>query len=331
VSEWFTETPEQAAAADFSLPGDDQFVERLNESREPPAAVEAPVETAAPPDEPATRARDERGRFVAQEAEDAGEQPPDRYKTEEARNRAREEKLLLFDRQANELGEVRKQNEQLLQLLQMQQQAAPLDEYAVEENPAAAAQQALETGNARMYEQVMRQWHDLDPSAATMFGMIKQYEYQRWLDRQAFDQLAQPVQQQQYLGTLASAWSDLQRSYPDLDQHRDAIASEANRIQAMTGRNLVTEMINSGDPSQTREALETLYLRARARGSDTLVQAATEAAREAAQQSQRARDEAVVTSATATEQAVPVSSADRLAAQWDAKDRLFSAENGWNI
>jgi hypothetical protein len=200
---------------------------------------------------------------------------------------------------------------------------------ALMENGAQVAQQALESGNQRHYETVMREWSQLDPSAATMFGQLKQAEYRAWQAEQAAQQMLQPMQQQQHLGVIAQAWESMARDHPDVEQFRDAIAQEANRIQQLTGRHLVTEMVRSGDQQQIREALQVLYERARGRGSDTLVQAATQAARAHAQESQRFREDAAVTSATATETAPPQTSADRLAQSWEEKDRPFL--EGWNV
>lgn len=358
---------EQEAATDFSLPGDERLNEMIRSADAEAAGDYQPADeadAAAGETEPAGRPRDEQGRFVSQQpaetagedggedagGDDAGEatvgedgagEPEEdhpyagRYKTLADAARANFEKEQMIGRMSSELGELRA----ILQQMQQARQApaAPAAPYltqdaledALADNPIVVADQALRSGDPQFIERVVSAWRDSDPTSAQLWVETRQAQRAAYEAAQRAEQAVSAAGQRASQDAVAQAWTQLQQEIPDLDQHRGAITAEAQRIADATGRNLVTEMMDSGDPAQIRDAIETLYYRARGRGSDTLAEAARSAAREHVAESQRAKAEAVVASASATGEAPPKSVADRIADSWAEIEAPM--RDGWNI
>lgn len=351
---------EQTSAADFSLPGDEQLNEMIasaeaqnGDGYQPADAAEPaePEEAAGEAERAQERPRDELGRFTATDAdraaedeqaaalEDAEEQveeaPAGRYRTLEEAERAKREADQVIGRMSNELGELREMVRQMQALAaQPPPQPAPYMTQdaladAIDENPILIADQALRTGDQQFLERVVNTWRESDPTSAQLWVETRQAQRQAYEAAQRAEQAVSAAAGRQSQDAIAQAWTQLQAELPDLEQHRGAITAEAQRIADTTGRNLVTEMLNSGDPGQIRDALETLYYRARGRGSDTLAEAARSAAREHVAESQRAKAEAVVASASATGEAPPKSVADQIADSWVAIEQPM--RDGWSI
>jgi hypothetical protein len=319
---------------------DDEFWGQLGNEE---AAAEP--ETAAEPepvaqDEPAAdgegRPRNPDGTFAAKASEEQPEavEEPDPEPAEtpdpsalQAQIAALEKRLADKDdfagRLSNELGELRKLQEQTLEHAQ-RPQVSDWDSL-IEENPAQAAQLALQNGDNYRYQQAREAWNDLAPGAPEVFEQNLRLQRQMQELEQRFQQTTAPIAERQSKEQIANAYVQIQAKYPDFDKFEDAMA-EVVETRPLIKESL-TKVLTSGSPEEQVAFLEDLYMLTAGRVTDTLRQAQTEAAQSFAQETLQAKQDAIVVSATSTaaEPAQPKTWWD--VAEADEKRRA----DGWNI
>jgi hypothetical protein len=331
-------------------PNDDPFWAELgNEGASEPEATSEPeaVEPVV-----AERARDESGRFVAKSDEAAPELSPDPEEaasgaaaegndagTEaaseapsdasalQAQIAALEKRLADKDdfagRLSNELGELRKLQEQALEHAS-RPQVSDWDSL-IDDDPARAAQIALQAGDNYRYQQAREAWNDVAPGAPEVFEQNLRLQKQMQELEQRFTQTAEPLAAQQKTQQVATAYSAIREQYPDFDKFEDAMA-EVVETRPLVKRNLAAAL-QSGDAEEQYAVLEDLYLITAGRKSDTLREAQTQAAQSFAEETLKAKQDAVVVSATST-QAEPV----QPKTWWDeALADDASRDSGWNV
>lgn len=325
---------QDAAGIDaFSLPGDDKLQEQLGEQQTLETAELKQAEL-----ESAERARDEQGRFAKKETDEPAaaakpepEEKPEaetaeetverllagKYKTAEELERAHLEAQALIDRQGNELGEWRQYVQQLAEAQQRQAQAPSDWDALIDENPAQAAQLAYQQQNPHAYQAAMEAWEDVSPGTPAVWAQNMQLQAQMASAQQ--HQL-----QQQWNESVAQ----FARDNPGIDEiPLDELMEAGQRNPAFI------EMIQrSTSPEARLGALRVLYLeaeQARGRKSDTLVTAARDIAREQAEATREAKNEAILASATANLDGGPKKTgAELVGDQWRAMDQHL--HDGWN-
>jgi hypothetical protein len=132
---------------------------------------------------------------------------------------------------------------------------------------------------------------------------------------------------------VAQAYSSLSAKYPDFESMRPQMAQVAVELKELTGESVVDSLLNTGKPEAVARALEILYKEARDRDTANLSDVSKQLAQEHAQNSARAREEALVGSVTSTAGEAPKPSlADRIADSWAKADAPYkSSADGWNI
>lgn len=303
----------------FALPGDDAKIEAMQA-----VAEEAPVEPVAEVEvetaEDTGPARDEQGRFVSQQ-EDEAEVAADAAanQADDIRDKRLADKDDFIRRQAEELRELRQVQEAMWQQQQYQQQqqhSAGMDwETLIDTNPAQATQLAYQQGNQAAYYQAVQAWEEVAPGAPELWS-------QNLAMRQQVDALAQESQAQRGMQAIDS----LIRQYPDFEQQVDRIIEILPRYPH-EGKALVSQ-----NPNEVLAAMESLYLKATRGPVDpaTLAAQVQETARKLAHDEQQAVAEASVVTASRTQKEPALSTAQAIGASWDteAEKRL---NDGWNI
>jgi hypothetical protein len=294
-------------------------------------APEAGFEIEAAPEaveEPAAegRARNADGTFAAK-AEPAEEPEASDASALQAQIAALEKRLADKDdfagRLSNELGELRKLQEQALEHAS-RPQVSDWDSL-IDDDPARAAQMALQAGDNYRYQQAREAWNDVAPGAPEVFEQNLRLQKQMADLEQRFTQTAEPLAAQQKTQQVATAYSAIREQYPDFDKFEDAMA-EVVETRPLVKRNLAAAL-QSGDANEQYAVLEDLYLITAGRKSDTLREAQTQAAQSFAEETLKAKQDAVVVSATST-QAEPV----QPKTWWDeALADDASRDSGWNV
>ena len=326
----------------------DPFWENLGQEEAPveASAEETIPETGDAPVAEQGRERDpETGRFLPK-SEAASEEPaelppstetgepeaaPDTSDAEalKAQIAALEKRLADKDdfagRLSNELGELRKLQEQIAE-----NQARPQVsdwESLIDDNPAKAAQIALQAGNNIAYQQARQAWDELAPGAPDLFEQNLRFQKQLADMEAKLHETTAPIAAQQTTQQVAQAYSQIKERYPDWDEFEDAMA------QAVETRPLLKEslskVLSSGDTVQQVAALEDLYLITAGRKSDTLAAETKKVAQSLAEETLQAKQDAVVVSATSAVVEQPRTRHDDL---WDvaAADEEARA-SGWNL
>lgn len=294
------------------------------------AQVETPAEEAdtAEVEEAPERERDERGRFVAKEQPAEERLFAGKYRTAEEMEAAYSALESRFGQQGSDLGELRRELQAIreeLQPQQPQQQQYDMDQVSswFDENPTqipSVAVQAYDQGNQQLYNAAIDAWYEYSPREAARFE--RSLEMQQL--RQEFQQHTAPVQEQVSNQAFAQAYREVSAKYEDFDQFAPAMGELAQ------ARPAILKALQEESPEARAQVLEDLYLLARARQSDTLVPAAREAAKAAAEAALQAKEDAVTVSATSTIPEQPKkSAADLIGEQWDALDDPY--KSGWNV
>jgi hypothetical protein len=310
-----TEAPEEPEAVTVDAP--EAGFEIGQADPEPEAEVEEPVAEG--------RARNADGTFAAKEQPEPQEEAD--ASQLQAQIQALEKRLADKDdfagRLSNELGELRKLQEQALE--HAQRPAVSDWDNLIDENPAQAARIAIERGDQFRYQQARQAWEDLAPGAPDLFEQNMRMQQQVAQLEKRFTETTEPMQRTQATQQVASAYVQIKEKYPDFDKLEDAIA-EVVETRPLIKRNL-TEALNGGSLEEQVAVLEDLYLITAGRRSDTLRGAQTQAAQSTAAEALAAKQDAIVVSATsnATEPAEPKT-------WWDVAeaDEKFRAD-GWNI
>ena len=212
--------------------------------------------------------------------------------------------------QGNELGELRARFEQMEKMLPtLAQQATPAvdygaaidrvseHEYADESQRSSAFSQLADHAiQARDYDSmaaVIAEWKDHDPFGASTFynnvvnsferaALVEQFEQQNATAQTATDNSE----------AVGQEVAKVVARHPDLEQHLEAIGKIAQE------RPYLGAALQEGSAQQRASALEDLYLLARSRDTDTSREALTKVQLKAQEESERARADAAVVSAS---------------------------------
>lgn len=212
--------------------------------------------------------------------------------------RAAAEAQSLIGRQGNELGDVRRELDELREVVQYQEfqrtsQPQPYQTYlpdpeeAEEEEMAAAyaslAHEALDRSDAETLQRSVEAWKDYDPFGASVFvSQLQAHVYERALHEATAtrgpDELAQGMEQ-------------LKEKYPDLPSRVQEIGEEAERWPTLG------YVLHGGNPTERVQALEQLYLQvANRQTSETSHEALRRVAVKTSEEARRARQRAQVAS-----------------------------------
>lgn len=310
------------------------------------AAANAAIEAANPPTEPVEepaaevaveetpetvdRPRNPDGTFAPKDEPAA----PDLSAELESLRKRLADKDAFIDRQGNELGELRKQFEERFDTLSAQvNQPAPtrITPDLIDADPAGATRLAWEQGDQHTLSVAFQAWKDEDPASAGAWAAYTaaQTEMQQLREQQAAELAAlrqelQPISQANTEQQAAQAAQALIGKYG-----ADQLAAF---VQSPAFNELVTEFpwaqqSLGTDPAHT---IESLFLVHRGRTADTLNRTQEQVARETAEQSARAVEDAYVASAataTATT-AEQKTEADVIAERFT--ERAKSRQDAWN-
>jgi hypothetical protein len=323
----------------YATDGDDEFWGQLGHEGEAPTEAPAepePVAEAAAPEpadepeaveEPAAedRPRNPDGTFAPKEQ--PTEEAPEDASALQAQIQALEKRLADKDdfagRLSNELGELRKLQEQALEHAQ-RPHVSDWDSL-IEDNPEQAARLAIQGGDNYRYQQAREAWNDLAPGAPALFEQGLRMEKQIQDLEARFTQTTEPIAARQQTEQVAGAYSAVKEKYPDFDKFEDAM-TEIVETRPYVKESL-TKVLTSGSPEEQVAFLEDLYVLTAGRASDTLRAAQTEAAQSFAQETLAAKQDAIVVSATSTA-AEPA----QAKTWWDvAEANEKRLADGWNI
>lgn len=162
-----------------------------------------------------------------------------RFKSIEEADKSFKNLEQLLGRQANELGELRK-----LAAQHTQPTFGGVPDEAIEQNPAAAAQWALQRGEDLVYERAMDYWYETDPKNAARFEM-----------RSYISTAVSPLEQQAGNSGLENAISSLRTRHDNFDE------AWPRMLEAAQERPWLLENLNStsGSRQQKETILEDLY------------------------------------------------------------------------
>jgi hypothetical protein len=244
----------------------------------------------------------------------------------------------LIGRQGVELGEMRQQMSDLVEAVNRPPVPSldNLGEIFVED-PFLAAETTLEvgvrTGDWGAHNAVISQWKEIDPAQVRLYENQKRIELtiqQDREERQRSTQQAAAAPQQ--MEVLSSAEQRFRGEFPDVDLSRlqQPMIDEAVEASRVAGRNVYSDLMESGDPEQVYHGFRTLALAALNRSGAAQRQQVSENARTAAVETQRAKAAAMVTSANASaaDPAPPKTFDDELLEEFEQQDKRRS---GFNI
>lgn len=341
---------EESDLSEFALPGDAERIAAATENNAAGAVADNADNADTAVEEPATaeasttdgRPRDEKGRFVPAagttstpetapaEAEPELAQTPElilgKFKSNEELAAAYRELDAFRGQQANEIGELRRQVEQIAQ--QTAPQAPQYDAAAIQdhfaENPTAilpAIQQAYAADDRTLVYLGIRALEDVDPVLAEGLRIeIAKRDAVMEMTEQVRPAMAQ-AENQEFQGRA----QDLAARYPDIG---DFIAGQD--ITALAEQfPLQKRAIVEGSPEDRFSAIESLYLIHRGRATDNLTDTTQRVARETAEQAAALREEGFVASATQTAGSSKLSPAKLLEEQWENQDSAL--EEGWKV
>lgn len=304
------------------------------------AAVQASVTEDAPEDAPAPDEGEPQVQETVEEGpeddqadapgEEVGEPDPAPANPEmealAARVAAYEKRLAdkdeFINRQANELGDLRNRTSQIEQ----QANLSGWDEILYE-NPARAAELALNAGDQRRYMQAREAWEEVAPGAARNYeqNITLQRELEQ-LKAQLY-QSTEPLHARAELEQVATAYSQVKEKYPDYDDFEDAMGEVLNTRPLM--KESLQSVLRNGDLQQQAAALEDLYLLTAGRKRDTLNEAANEAKATLDATAKAQRTAANVVTGGASPETVGQSIADKIGNEWDELAAPY--EDGWQV
>lgn len=305
------------------------------EEGSPEEAAEEPAEEAVTA--PEGRPRNEKGQFVPAETgapeTDAPEQPAetsilDKYggDVDKALKALEESQSYIGDLHRTQ-GELTRQLAELTQAIQSPKPQQDF-EALLESNPQQAAEMALAANDQQAYQRAVEEWNDLAPGAPQIWAQNLYLQQQMAELRQQVEATQAPLREQQQTQTLARAYQEVEQANPDFAQLQPVMSTVVGELGA-AGYDWITPALESGDPVKAKAALTTLVEVARARTAGNLADQATEAARQHVAETQRAKADAIVASAstTVTDDGQPQTPADRI---WEAWQRQgVSIEDGW--
>lgn len=319
-------------ASDFVLPGDDQFYAEVVEATSPPEPVSE--------EQPATRPRDEKGRF-ASPASDQDEEPTDhvpaepepelilgKFKTPDDLAKAYQEAEAAMRRAQQEAAEARRLAEQQ----QVQQQPPPQPEFQqqynwdeiIAESPRMAAAMAYQAGDQFALERAARAWEMDEPGAYRDWANTQMELASLKEELNEIRSTVTPLSQRQADQSAAQVYAQFASQHPDVQEH----GAEMARIAGETP--YLASILKDGDPQAQMEVLDFLYTKATQGKAQNNADNLAVAVRNAAADADREIQEAQVVSATTTVPATAkLSRAQQIAAEIDALEAPYTT--GWNI
>lgn len=160
-------------------------------------------------------------------------------------------------RYQQELGQLRQMVQEVKQQTQPEYDPEEFEGYIIDDPRGAATQayqHAQQTGDWRLYGQVIGQWKDMDPFAAADFHTdIKIAQQQaQWQQQQA------PAQQLVHDQQMGLALQTAAQRHPELndDQTIDALLDHPHVSYLINGP--LREQITGGTPAQRQQALDTI-------------------------------------------------------------------------
>lgn len=188
----------------------------------------------------------------------------------------------LIGRQGQELGDLRKQVEEIkaAQESRVTPQAFPgdLDE-AIEENPSEVAKWALTQNQPGVYNAAMISWYEENPREAGRFERALEMDMLKREMEEKLQPAIEPARQQTQARSMAQAQSELRETYSDLDSILEsATEAEVSGLDATAIRQL--------QETNPKAALETIYRWVKA-GRPAEPQAASPEQKEAARVAKR--------------------------------------------
>jgi hypothetical protein len=228
----------------------------------------------------------------------------------------------MINRQANELGELRART-------QYNENQSNLSDWdtILYENPAQAAQLALNAGDRRRYMAAREAWEEVAPGAAANFE--QNITLKRELDdlKNQVYQSTEPLHQERELQQVANAYAQVKEKYPDFDDFEDAMGQVLNTRPLM--KESLQSVLRNGSTEDQSAALEDLYLLTAGRKRDTLSQAAREAKANLDATAQAQRQAATVVTGGASPEEQGKTIADLIGNEWDELASPY--DKGWQV
>jgi hypothetical protein len=271
-----------------------------DETTQEEVTTEASAEESTTPDE---RPRDEQGRFIAQQPTEAAPEESGesliagKFKSVEELAAAYQELESFKGRQGSELGELRREIQELResqQTPQQQEQYVPVSNELVSQideladvNPQQAAVWSL-ANQPLLYDRVMETWFENDPRGASRFEMALM---RAELEAEVKEQIAPiqaPIQQQTAEAQFAQAWASVTKKFPDMNG--EAV------LEAAQAAPEIAEALQHGDVATKERMIENLYWLAKGRQADSVTATTAAAVAESAAQVVQQKLEAQVVS-----------------------------------
>jgi len=291
------ETPEPASQRDAS---------------QEKAAEEAPAEKPAETEDPAEE--------TAREAAEEGEQLiGGKFKSVDELVKAYEHVEHLAGRAFTERDQALLEM-QRLQIEQQQPQPPPEPEPdwddLIDERPAVAAQEALKRGDQHRLAKALEAWEEMAPGAPQVWIDVQRLQAENRELRAIAQTGSEAANRSRVNEEVAQAYDTMLGRYPDFEEHREGIAQAVAQIARQGGNSGISQTLEHGPLDQKIEILDQLYHAARSRSLGDTEELAKRAAQLHVQETEKAKQEARVASASSSGQAEP-SPAEALAKQWD--------------
>lgn len=236
--------------------------------------------------------------------------------------RSLSEKESMVGRQANEVGELRQQINQLQALVQQGfQQAQQAPQYYgpymndLEDNPKGLVYEALERGDAQTMQLAIRAWGEEEPFEASTF--LFSLQQQAAAEQASVHQQPSPA----YAAgpTLEDAMADVVSRHPDAEKYLPGLGETAQEFPTLRNS------LDSGTPAQKAQAFEELLVitKARTAQSDTS-SAVKRVILKTQEEVRKEKADAAVVSAQTRSAATPKSGLDQFYEAFDEAAERFS-------
>ena len=287
--------------------------EEATTSPEAEAAPEEPVVSEAE-EAPASRARDEQGRFTKVEEPILG-----KFNSVDDLVQAYQHAERRLGELGGEVGELRQLREQFEEMRAQLSRPTTPNNFAdlLEEDPATAAEMAYRAGDELALRQATAAWELVAPGAPRAWARAVQAEHQLQQMRQEMDARFQPVQEQAQRQQLESNVEQLRSQFGG--DKFNTIAGHA--VQLLESDPELARAL--ADPQRQTWALNTAFRLAAAEQGENLSRAATELQQQDAEAARAAKTAAAVVSASST----PASREDKGAID-RFKESILGAEIG---
>ena len=265
--------------------------EEVLEALSEPAAESGEIVEVEAPDRP----RDESGRFVPSFKDPAIKSYVDKFGGDlSAALRSAVEAQSLIGRQGSELGELRKEVEEMREVVN---RPTPFDEDSfrsmIEEDPQQAVYAAAKRGDEYAFDSALAAWYEVDPRSASRFERELEFQRFRTEMQEAIRPIAEPVREQTMRHLAAQAKVDLERQYSDFGEVLSSVTEDE-----VAG--LDTQSMRELSAQNPKAALELVYRWVKA-GRSTREHEDAERAREEAREAKKDSYVASSSSRPATE------------------------------